>query len=313
MKRQHIRNAVLSFILGLSASVSAEPIGEKQAMELPIIDTHFHAMPFMSPDELLARIDKHNILHIGGAHTPGTPRNAEFASAMGGRYIRSEGSQMLTAFKKGGQDAIENADNPQFKESLGHIKRALSAGNVRVISEIFVNTRSSASEAWRRWKIKGDSSAMQTLLALAADNNIPMLVHAQFDDDTAEELGRLAASRADGKLVLGHCGKDSTAAKMRDFLSKTPNAYCNLAYRSAPQETSSDQNRHIWSKAGIKEEWRQLIEDMPDRFMVGIDDVHDWDQFEAVIETIRKDLLANLTKATAEKVSHQNSKKIYRL
>lgn len=315
MKHRHISSAALSFVLCLSTSAGAEPIGEKPAMELPIIDTHFHAMPFMTPEELLARIDKHNILHIGGAHTPGTPRNAEFASAMGDRYIRSEGSQMLTAFKKGGQDAIENADNPQFQQSLGHIKRAMSAGNVRVISEIFVNTRSSATEEWRRWKIKGDSSAMRALFVLATDNKIPMLVHAQLqqDDDTFDELSRLAASSPNGVLVMGHCGKDTTAARMRDFLSRTPNAYCNLAYRSAPQERSSDQNRHIWSKAGIKEDWRQLIEDMPDRFMVGIDDVHDWEQFDAVVETIRKDLLANLSRETAEKVSHKNAKRIYRL
>lgn len=315
MRRHHLGIAALSFMLGLHTTATAESIGVKLAMELPIIDTHFHPMPFMTPEELLARIDRHNILHIGGAHTIGTPRNAEFASAMKDRYIRAEGSQMITAFKKAGKDAIENADNPQFQESFGHIKRAMSAGNVRVISEIFVNTTSSAKEAWRRWKIKGDSSSMRVLFDLAASNNIPLLVHAQLqnNDDTFEELSRLAATKPDGVLVMGHCGKDTTAARMRDFLNKTPNAVCNLAYRSAPQEKSSDENRHIWSSAGIKEDWRQLIEDMPDRFMVGIDDVHDWDQFDAVVETIRKDLLANLTKATAEKVSHQNAKRLYRL
>lgn len=315
MQRHHVGIAVLSFMLGLSTSAGAEPIGERLAMELPIVDTHFHAMPFMTPQDLLARIDKHNILYIGGAHTVGAPRNAEFASALGDRYIRAEGGQMITAFKKGGKDAIENADSPQFRESFGHIKRAMSDGNVRVISEIFVNTKTSAREAWRRWKIDGNSTAMQALFNLAASSNIPMLVHAQLqnDDDTFEELSRLAASRPNGVLVMGHCGKDATAARMRDFLNRTPNAVCNLAYRSPPQETGSDSNRQIWSSAGINEDWRQLIEAMPDRFMVGIDDVHDWGQFDAVVETIRKDLLANLSKDTAEKVSHQNAKRLYRL
>ncbi len=315
MQCRHVRIAALSFMLGLPATATAEPIGEKLAMELPIIDTHFHPMPFMTPQDLLARINRNNILHIGGAHTVGTPRNAEFASALGDRYIRAEGGQMLTAFKKGGKDAIENADNPQFQESFGHIKRAMSDGNVRVISEIFVNSKSSAREAWRRWKIDGNSTAMQALFNLAASSNIPMLVHAQLqqDDDTFEQLSRLAASNPNGVLVMGHCGKDATAARMRDFLNKTPNAVCNLAWRSPPQEKGKDHNVIIWDRSGIKEEWRQLIEDMPDRFMVGIDDVHDWEQFDAVVETIRRDLLANLSKATAEKVSHQNAKRIFRL
>ena len=71
MKRLVIGAVVLSLAFGWSAAARAEPIGEKEAMGLPIIDTHFHPMPFMTPEELLARIDKHNILKIGGAHTPG--------------------------------------------------------------------------------------------------------------------------------------------------------------------------------------------------------------------------------------------------
>jgi predicted TIM-barrel fold metal-dependent hydrolase len=313
VNNHNINVIALLLLAGLITSAGAKPIGEKAAMELPIIDTHFHAMPFMTPSELLTRMDKDNILKIGGAHTSQKPRNDEFVNVMGDRYIRAEGGQMLTAGKKGGPGALEDADSSLFQASFNNLKRAVSNYKVHVISEIFVNTTSSAGEEWRRWKIKGDSSGMHALFDLATDNKIPMLVHAQLqgEEGLADELSRLAASRPDGMLVMGHCGKDTTADTMRQFLNKTPNAVCNLAYRSPPQEQSSDEDRRIWSSSGIKEEWRQLIEDMPDRFMVGIDDVKDWDEFHEVVETIRKDLLANLTRSTAEKVSYQNAKRIY--
>lgn len=315
MNNLNINVVALLMLAGFITSAGAEPIGEKAAMELPIIDTHFHAMPFMTPDELLTRMDKNNILKIGGAHTSQKPRNDEFVNVLGDRYIRAEGGQMVVVGRKGGASALEDADSFLFQASFNNLKRAVSNYKVRAISEIFVNTTSSAGQEWRRWKIKGDSSGMHALFDLATDNKIPMLVHAQLqgEEGLADELSRLAASRPDGVLVMGHCGKDSTADTMRQFLNKTPNAVCNLAYRSPPQEQGLDENRRIWSSSGIKAEWRQLIEDMPDRFMVGIDDVQNWNEFEEVAATIRKDLLANLTKSTAEKVSYENAKRIYHL
>jgi predicted TIM-barrel fold metal-dependent hydrolase len=282
------------------------------AQGLPLVDTHFHAMPFMSPDDLLKRIDRHNIQYIGGGHAVGMGRNAEFAAVLGQRYLWAEGSQLIRAYREGGKRALEDVNNPHFQQAFNNIKYAVESGRVRVLGEIFVNTRTSAPAPWRRWKIDANSSAMRALFGLAADHGIPMMVHAQFDSDTVRQLESLAASRPDGVLVLGHCGKDSVASAVRAFLGKTPNAYCNLAYRSAPQETSQDPDRYIWSKSGIKEGWRQLIEDYPDRFMIGIDDVHDWNQFDAVVATIRQDLLANLSQSTAEKLAYQNAKRLYR-
>lgn len=304
------------FALLASAMTSqAEPIGVAGASKLPIIDTHFHAMPYMTADDLKVRMEKHNILYIGGAQYAGHfKKNWAFAEEMGGRYIQAEGtSQMNAAFKKGGKEALENADHPVFKKYIGFIRRPIEAGNVRSVAEIFVNARSSAHEEWRRWKIKANSSAMRALFDLASDNGIPMMVHAQLDDDTAEQLVQLAATRPDGKLVLGHCGKDSTATEVRAVFDKAANISCNLAYRSPPQETHSDADRIVWNSNGIKGAWQTLIEDFPDRFMVGIDDTHDWDQFDAVAKTIRDDLLANLTAATAAKVAHENARRIYGL
>jgi adenine deaminase len=63
----------------------------------------------------------------------------------------------------------------------------------------------------------------------------------------------------------------------------------------------------------MKDDWRQLIEDHPDRFMVAIDDVGTWDIYDQTVIAIRQGVLAKLSPATAEKVAYKNAVRIFRL
>ena len=53
--------------------------------------------------------------------------------------------------------------------------------------------------------------------------------------------------------------------------------------------------------------WKKLIEDYPDRFVVGLDTVQNWEEYESVLRAIRFGLLANLSPETAKKVAHKNA------
>jgi hypothetical protein len=64
---------------------------------------------------------------------------------------------------------------------------------------------------------------------------------------------------------------------------------------------------------GIRGSWKNLIEDYPDRFIVGVDNVYSWEGYENVIRSIRFGLLANVSPATAEKVAHKNAQAWFRL
>ena len=88
--------------------------------------------------------------------------------------------------------------------------------------------------------------------------------------------------------------------------------YCNLAFRSPPQSYANDPN-NIYDSCTLKSEWKDLIEDHPDRFMVGIEDTHSWETFDKVAENIRSGLLANLRPDVAEKVAYKNAVKVYTL
>jgi predicted TIM-barrel fold metal-dependent hydrolase len=137
----------------------------------------------------------------------------------------------------------------------------------------------------------------------------------QFDQDSIEQLRDLLQSDPKGILILVHAGKDTIAEQVRPLLAEFPNLFCDLAYRSPPQEKGpvSTSRRIIFSMSGLKPDWKQLIEDYPDRFFVGVDDVESWSQYEEVVATIRNGLLANLSPETAEKVAFKNAVRIFKL
>ena len=57
----------------------------------------------------------------------------------------------------------------------------------------------------------------------------------------------------------------------------------------------------------VDPDWRAAFLEFPDRFMVGIDDMQNWDEYDAVARNIRMGLLANLDKDVAEKVAWRNA------
>jgi hypothetical protein len=63
----------------------------------------------------------------------------------------------------------------------------------------------------------------------------------------------------------------------------------------------------IFDERQLDRDWKKLIEDYPDRFVVGIDTVHDWQTYEGVVRAIRLGLLANLSPETAQKLASANA------
>jgi len=284
------------FLSACSSMPKKQLPADSYAKNLPIIDAHFHPMKFMDPKTLVAKMDEHNIIAAGGAHrTPGAMDNISWKFSLRKRWIYTEGNDMAGAVRHGGLAALEDADNPVFKRYFGYLEDDLSGPTkVEQIGEIFINTRTSHKVPKLRYKADAYSSGVQAIYKLATAHKIPMLVHAQLDDDTANQLVKLAALDRNGVLILGHCGKDSTAAEARAVLEAASNIYCNLSHRAPPQETSSESSRYVWTYDGLKEDWKKLIEEYPDRFMVGIDDVRSWFEYDKMVYSIRAYLLDNL-------------------
>jgi hypothetical protein len=291
------------------------PAGDQ---DTPIADLHFHAMLFMTTYELERRMDKHNLKWVGGAGaigkrgTPYQAKDQEYLNALGNRYVWAVGQGEINMLaKKNGTSILEGSIGYSLQSALDKIDRRLSNG-AKGIGEIHVNTTNSASNEFLRRKLIADSPLMQSLWGLSIKHNVPMMIHMEADQDSMEQLQSLVESDRSGTMVLGHCGKNANANQIRTFLEGNDNVYCNLAFRSPPQSYAYNPN-NIYDSCTLKSEWKDLIEDHPDRFMVGIDDIHSWEKFDKVAENIRSGLLANLRPDVAEKVAYKNAVKVYAL
>jgi hypothetical protein len=66
---------------------------------------------------------------------------------------------------------------------------------------------------------------------------------------------------------------------------------------------------------GLSAEWRELIVDHPDRFILGFDNVHpeDWGDFYLRQVALWRRALSELPPAVAHALAHRNAERLWRL
>lgn len=170
-----------------------------------------------------------------------------------------------------------------------------------------VNARTSSPEPMVQFKVRADSPVLKALLDLAGKYKRPLNIHAQWDPDTAQEVEQLAASNRGAQVMLSHCGSTADAVAIRGLLERNANVACDLSARGAPPLKGGADRFAVYDERGIRGGWKQLIEDYPDRFAVGLDIPQSWEEYEAMVRAIHLGLLANLSPATAEKVAYRNA------
>lgn len=296
-------------LAGLAATLSAAPalaaeavIGTEGAKALPIIDSHYHVVQGYDGAALIEVMDRHGVRMTGAAGGNNIPA----MQALGRRFIRPAGQQPWKGTHRNlDEAAFANPDTPAVRQMLTTIEAELRDRGARVIGEIHVNALTTAAEPTSRFKVAADSGTLKALFALAGKYGRPLNIHAQWDHpDTVRQVGALAASSPQARLMVSHCGSNATAADMRRLFEQHPNVVCDLSARGWPLQ----KNRHtVYEDRALARDWQQLIEDHPDRFAVGVDLADTLQDYEASVQAIRNGLLANLTPATAEKVAWRNA------
>lgn len=297
------------------------------ANRLPIADAHFHLMRYMKPEDLKVHMNKHHIKWVvsAGPQSLGPnpwPRDVAAADLLGHRYLAAAGwGEMVKGERDHGTKIYTDTDSPPRNDVFRRLKDQLATGQ-RVIAETFPNATTSSVDPLRQRRVPTNAPYFRELYAIAKTFNTPLPMHMQWHAESVAQLEDLLASDRQGVVVLSHCGKDTVAKDIRPLLEKHPNLFCDLGFRSTPQSEKEGQRwpdriifwgDSIFRKAGIKPDWKQLIEDHPDRFMAAIDDVHSWEEYAGVVASIRLGLLAALTPDTAEKVAYRNAVRIFGL
>ena len=300
----------------LAAGCQTTGGANKAAYDVTIADVHMHPNADNSPHHVLEWMDRNKVQWAGlGALRGGREVREHYAGVMGKRYIPFGGqSQLNQIYFAGDNEAAANADDADFKSLMATLEEDFKAGKLKGIGEIFANGRNTSPFKGRKMAI--DSPTMRAMYDLAAKYGGAITVHAQFDSDSVDQLKALAASNSAGKIIMAHCGSNSSPSAVRDMMKAHQNIYCDLSARHPPKlKDRAMRNRpemKIFDRSGLKTAWHDLIEEMPDRFMVGTDTKTEG-EYDGSIASIRQGLLANLTPETAEKVAYQNAQRILKL
>jgi len=307
---QKLAFIILAGILGVVGYPSVAVAGPD---DVTIADVHMHPTHEYGPSDVLAWMDRNGVQWAGlGARNGGRDAREDYAKVMGKRYIPFGGqSQLNEIWRADGNEATADAENEDFKALMSVLEEDFKAGKLKGIGEIFANAR--FAKHWRGRKMPIDSPTMKIMYDLATKYGGVINMHVQFDKDSIKQLKSLAAHNLAGKIIMAHCGSTSTAQEVREVLKAHQNIYCDLSARHPPKLNKKVMKKRpqmkIFTAGGLESDWRDLIEDMPDRFMVGTDTKSEG-HYDKAIATIRSGLLANLKPETVEKVAYRNAQKL---
>jgi len=334
-------NTVLSiFVAGAFATLvtfpsHASPTVNSESAELakdiPIADLHLHARTKLKPSMAQKRMDRNGVRWAGagstskaalaaakgntGSKTQGGESSLwrSYSKALGDRYIAFAGqSELIHAYAEGGVDAIEDPDNPRFQKLLVEAEDDLKAGRAKGIGELFINNKRSSKIRKFRRKSRADAPTVKQLFNLVAKYNAFLTIHMDSDSDSLKQLEILLNSNPNGRILWNHCGIFIKAKDLRPILQSHPNLYCEFAYRYPPVNGPKRKKVNIFNKKAPKQEWISLIEDFPDRFMVGTD-ARDDKTYDASIQNVRQGLFPYLKPETLRKVAHGNAQRLFGL
>jgi predicted TIM-barrel fold metal-dependent hydrolase len=120
---------------------------------------------------------------------------------------------------------------------------------------------------------------------------------------------RLLAHNPKARIIWAHAGWDNTGERtvplMRRLLNAHPNLYMSIKLPPTPRRTSP-----FDPDGNLKPGWLALLNDFPDRFLIGSDQF--FDSAPENLALVRK-FIDSLPPESARRVANENARRVYRL
>jgi len=169
-----------------------------------------------------------------------------------------------------------------------------------------------------------DTPLMFKIVDLAARYDMPVVIHAEAEPQTREQMRRLLDRSPKTRIIWEHnCGRES-AVQIADFLKTYPNLTCGLGQMAVPMINPygygtgwpAGRSKHItvvqYNDGRINRKMRALFEAFPDRFIIGTDIAHpfQYSRYGDMIDAFRR-LLSQLKPETARKIGYENAERLF--
>jgi predicted TIM-barrel fold metal-dependent hydrolase len=241
-------STLLTTLIALVAFVTVVALPARAADYAgPMIDAHSHLPSAAAIDAYVAAMKRHDVskvvlLGVGGVQR----QDAEWIGAAARKYP---------------DRVIRGAPvpDPTSNAAAAGLDAALGDGQARALGEVHVRQVS------RQIDRSPDGPAFLKILEVAARRKVPVVIHQELDDKAAAALEKALAAVPGATVVLAH-GGGATPARLAGLLGRHANLRVDLSgmhFQRTP---------HLATESGpLDPAWKALIEQMPDRFLMGID------------------------------------------
>ena len=283
-------------------TATPSPTPELSAEPVLLVDAHSHLVPGgVSAQEMLSQ--------LMNAGVSGVALFGRLADIQG---IQQEYPEYVFPFAEVRRD-------PSTKELLldegtvGFLQRQLDTGGIDGIGELSL----------RHWPFRysppeGDNHPVDGPIALqiydlAASYRVPVNVHVEHE--YSDELERALEHNRKTAIIWAHMG-DAQPPLIAEMMRRHPNLYADISTRNPfyRRGVLIDQQSLTHADGALKEEWRTLFEESPDRFLFGIDlgPPNRLPILDKVVQYYRS-VLAQLTPSTSEMIAYENIQRLLRL
>lgn len=289
--------------------VAPRPESEALAQSVPIADVHMHFLPRdrLTVAQTLQLLKDNNVRWSGGAGI----YSAEMQAGLGANYIPAIGfkefSQVLLS---SGEKGLLNAEHPVFVEFFKEAEVLMASGKARGFGEIHIDnkTTSSFNDPFGR-SISLESPVVQRMYEIANAHNGFIQIHYDKNYRTVNEIIAMARRYPKSLTIVAHCMPKGSPDDMRKIFDAVPNVVCEIS-----GATHIHGIPRIVTPSGINSGWLQMIENYPDRVMMGTDPCCGLiGRYSEIVQVMRRHALAAMKPETLEKVAYKNALRIFNL
>jgi len=282
---------------------SATPVPTEEGL-LPIVDMHFHPDAAWDIEALVELMDELGVRQaVGGSGSSGVEA-LRFAEDHTDRFVPFAGQDGIRALNLIQGAPSWNLQTTEILAYLDDLEAQLQAGCWAGIGEIFVNTQSSHVSGG--FSVPTDTPLMRRLLDLAAEYGAPLSVHMDAAPDSVDGLRRLLTSNADGTFIWAHAGWFAEPDLLRELLQSYPNLYIETSFRDELRSFFP-----VTSNGVLLESWRTLLEEMPNRFVIGTDlNPPPTSQKYSELIDFWREVLDQLSPEAAAMIAHENAERL---
>lgn len=282
---------MLAAALAAPAARAQPGAADAEPALVPFVDAHVHLNDVEMQLQLMARWGATQaVVFWGGRSSNDSVREA--ARRHPERFIAfASVSPERTAYRP-----LWERDDPA--PLLAQLDALLASGEFRGIGEISAAHFPSAGFVETDFSPTG--AMMTGIMELARKHRVPVMVHVELT--RMAELGAMLERFPDVDVIWAHGGYTPLFLARR-MLERHPNLYYELSARTWPRHPRSPDYTILRDGAQVWPEWLQLIERMPERFLVGTDASHRAAGTEAMKFASVQSFLRQLAPAAREQVA----------